>query len=396
MEQLRQIFIEKINNIRPQFQRNLVFEIDWSDRLIGIKGARGSGKTTLLLQYIKSNFEGLDNVLYVSLDEIYFSGNRLVDLATEFVQTGGDFLFLDEVHKYSNWQQEIKNIYDRWKHLKIVFTGSSLLELQDSAGDLSRRAVMYELHGLSFREFLNITESKNFTSYRLKEILTNHEAISMDIVKQIRPLAFFDDYLKFGYYPYFLENKNNYNERLRETIKYSLEVELPRIKKVEVRHINKIQKLLYVLATNVPFKPNITKLSERIELSRITLLDYLQYLEDAALIKRLFVDSDGIGLLSKPDKLYLENPNLLYAINPTNVNKGTLRESFFYNQLSKIGDVRYPNVGDFLCNGYTFEIGGKTKTKSQIATIENGFIVSDDIEYGFQNKIPLWLFGFLY
>jgi uncharacterized protein len=396
MEQLRQIFIEKINNIRPQFQRNLVFEIDWTDRLIGIKGARGSGKTTLLLQYIKSNFEGLDNVLYVSLDEIYFSGNRLVDLATEFVQTGGDFLFLDEVHKYSNWQQEIKNIYDRWKHLKIVFTGSSLLELQDSAGDLSRRAVMYELHGLSFREFLNITESKNFTSYRLEEILTNHEIISMDIVKQIRPLAFFDDYLKFGYYPYFLENKNNYNERLRETIKYSLEVELPRIKKVEVRHINKIQKLLYVLATNVPFKPNITKLSERIELSRITLLDYLQYLEDAALIKRLFVDSDGIGLLSKPDKLYLENPNLLYAINPTNVNKGTLRESFFYNQLSKIGDVRYPNVGDFLCNGYTFEIGGKTKTKSQIVTIENGFIVSDDIEYGFQNKIPLWLFGFLY
>jgi uncharacterized protein len=396
MEQLRQIFIEKINNIRPQFQRNLVFEIDWTDRLIGIKGARGSGKTTLLLQYIKSNFEGLDNVLYVSLDEIYFSGNRLVDLATEFVQTGGDFLFLDEVHKYSNWQQEIKNIYDRWKHLKIVFTGSSLLELQDSAGDLSRRAVMYELHGLSFREFLNITESKNFTSYRLEEILTNHETISMDIVKQIRPLAFFDDYLKFGYYPYFLENKNNYNERLRETIKYSLEVELPRIKKVEVRHINKIQKLLYVLATNVPFKPNITKLSERIELSRITLLDYLQYLEDAALIKRLFVDSDGIGLLSKPDKLYLENPNLLYAINPTNVNKGTLRESFFYNQLSKIGDVRYPNVGDFLCNGYTFEIGGKTKTKSQIVTIENGFIVSDDIEYGFQNKIPLWLFGFLY
>lgn len=396
MEQLRQIFIEKLNNIRPQFQRNLVFEIDWSDRLIGIKGARGSGKTTLLLQYIKSNFEGLNNVLYVSLDEIYFSGNRLVDLATEFVQTGGAFLFLDEVHKYPNWQQEIKNIYDRWKHLKIVFTGSSLLELQDSAGDLSRRAVMYELHGLSFREYLNITESTNFTSYRLEEILTNHEAISMDIVKQIRPLAFFEDYLKFGYYPYFLENKTNYNERLRETIKYSIEVELPRIKKVEVRHINKIQKLLYVLATNVPFKPNITKLSERIELSRITLLDYLQYLEDAALIKRLFVDSDGIGLLSKPDKLYLENPNLLYAINPNNVNKGTLRESFFYNQLSKIGEVRYPNAGDFFCNGYTFEIGGKNKAKSQIATIENAFIVSDDIEYGFQNKIPLWLFGFMY
>ena len=335
-------------------------------------------------------------MLYVSLDEIYFSGNRLIDLVTEFVQTGGDILFLDEVHKYPKWQQEIKNIYDRWKNLKIVFTGSSLLELQDSAGDLSRRAVMYELHGLSFREYLNITESTDFTSYRLEEILTHHEAISMDIVKQIRPLAFFEDYLKFGYYPYFLENKTNYNERLRETIKYSIEVELPQIKKVEVRHINKIQKLLYVLATNVPFKPNITKLSERIELSRITLLDYLQYLEDAALIKRLFVDSDGIGLLSKPDKLYLENPNLLYVINPNNVNKGTLRESFFYNQLSKIGEVRYPKAGDFLYNGYTFEIGGKNKTKSQIAKIENGFIVADEIEYGFQNKIPLWLFGFLY
>jgi predicted AAA+ superfamily ATPase len=397
MEVLFETFSKTLRGFDPVFIRSLHSRIDWSDRLIAVKGGRGTGKTTMLLQHIRDNIKSGPHVLYVSLDELYFTSNSLVNLADDFVKGGGKFLFLDEVHKYPSWSREVKNLYDTYRNLKIVLTGSSMLEIAKGDADLSRRAVMYEMTGLSFREFLAIEHGFNFRELSWQEIIKDHVPIAHEVIKKIKPLPAFKQYLKYGYYPYFQENKNNYHQRLATTVNLIIESDLPSIERVDYSTIQKLKKLLYVISTSVPFKPNIQKLSEQIHATRGSTLLYLDYLKNAQLLNLLRSETEGISYLNKPDKIYLNNPNLLHALAPENANTGTLRETFFYNQLQQVSKITSSEKGDFRVDKkYIFEIGGKTKTNDQIKDLPNAYIAADEIEIGLKNKIPLWLFGFLY
>lgn len=397
MERLQEKFQRRIKQTSLSFVRGQIENIAWEARLIGIKGARGVGKTTLLLQYIKKNFPLNEEILYVSLDDIWFAENRLTDLTDSFVKKGGKYLFLDEVHKYNNWAQEIKNIYDDYPQLKIVFTGSSLLEILNARADLSRRAIIYTMQGLSYREYLNLTLKEDLSRLTLEDVLSNHVNLAQDLNQKIKPLQHFDRYLKNGYYPFFQENPLLYFQRLEEVINLILEIELPLLRKVDIAYVNKLKQLLQIIAESVPFMPNISKLSNRIKINRNTLISYLFFLQEAHIIKNLYKDAKGITQLQKPDKIFLENTNLQYAFSSSNANRGNIRETFFVNQVSANHSIEYTKQGDFKVNRhYTFEIGGSHKTNEQIKNIENAYIVSDSIEYGSYNKIPLWLFGFLY
>ncbi|AMC10848.1 AAA family ATPase [Lutibacter profundi] len=396
MDNIIEKFNRKLNATSLKFVRSIMHEIDWSTRLIGIRGARGVGKTTLLLQYIKKNLP-LSLSLYISLDNIWFAENKLTNLTDEFVKKGGQFLFIDEVHKYPNWAQEIKNIYDDYPELKIVFTGSSLLEILNARADLSRRAIMYTMQGLSYREFLNLELQMDLPAFSFKEIVSNHVEIAQKINKQIKPFQYFETYLKTGYYPFFQESKKLYHQRIEEVINLILEIELPLLRKVDIGYVIKIKQLLQIIAESVPFMPNVKKLSERIEINRNTLVSYLFFLQEAHLTKNLYKDAKGITQLQKPSKIYLENTNLQFTFSNLNSNVGNLRETFFINQVNYKHQVEYVDEGDFLIDRkYTIEIGGTNKTTKQIKHIKNSFLVLDNIEYGNSNKIPLWLFGFLY
>jgi predicted AAA+ superfamily ATPase len=398
MEKLFEKFIQKLQLVSTDFTRSIINEINWKTRLIGIKGARGIGKTTLLLQYIKLNHSNeLEKTLYISLDSIWFSNNSLIDLVESFIKKGGKYLFLDEVHKYPNWSQEIKNMYDDYTDLQIVFTGSSLLEILNARADLSRRAIIYTMQGLSFREYIAIEKGINLPIINLDEILNNHINISQQILKEIKPFVHFDSYLKMGYYPFYKEEKELFNQRLNEVVNMILEIELPLLRNLEIAYIHRIKQLLVILTESVPFTPNITKISSKIGINRATLLTYLHYLEEAELTINLNNESGGLSKLQKPTKLYLNNPNLMYILQNDKVNIGTLREIFFANQLKYKHTLSLPKFGDFLIdNKYIIEIGGKDKSFKQIEGIENAYVAADDIEFGFGNKIPLWLFGFLY
>lgn len=398
MENLHIQFRKLLSNTTIDFTRGLINEINWKARLIGIKGARGSGKTTLMLQYIKLHLEKeLTSTLYVSLDHLYFSSKNLVDFTDEFVQYGGKYLFLDEVHKYPNWSQEIKNIYDSYPDLKIVFTGSSLLEILNARADLSRRAVVYFLQGLSFREYLNLETGKNFPTFTLKDILENHIDISNSISSQVHPLVHFKEYLETGYYPFYKEELDLYAIRLREITNMVLEIELPLLRQIDVAYISRIKQLLYIIINSVPFVPNVSKLAEKINIQRGTLLHYIHVLDEVKLTKNLFKSAHGISQLQKPQKIYLDNTNLMFALGQQKPDVGNMRETFFANQIGYRHQLTYPNVGDFMVDeNYLFEIGGKNKTKKQLKNQAKSFIAADDMEIGFQNKIPLWLFGFLY
>jgi len=388
---------QKARDVDTRFIRSIMDKIDWNDRLIGIRGARGVGKTTLLLQRIKKYFENTSEVLYVSLDNLWFAEHNLLNLVDFFVKRGGKFLFLDEVHKYPKWSQTIKNIYDDFPELKIVFTGSSLLEILNARADLSRRAIVYDIQGLSFREFLNITQKTNFQPVSLSDILDNHKKISDEILSKVKPLQFFSDYLRHGYYPFFTEGLARFSYRLEEVINLILEVELPLLRKVEPAYISKTKQLLQIISESVPFIPNIDGLSKRIGIHRNTLLSYLYYLQESQLTNHLHKDISGINRLQKPQKIYLENTNLAYTLAKTNTDLGNIRETFFLNQLSYNYAVEYPNSGDFWVDKkFLFEIGGKSKSGKQIKNTSNAYIAADNIEYGFGNKIPLWLFGMLY
>jgi predicted AAA+ superfamily ATPase len=350
-------------------------KIDWNDRLIGIRGARGVGKTTLLLQRMKkiADNNAASACLYVSLDNLWFAEHSLLDLADFFVKRGGKFLFLDEVHKNPIWSQAVKNLYDDFPDLKIVFTGSSLLEILNARADLSRRAIVYEMQGLSFREFLNISQKTDFKEVSLQDILKNQKEISDMVLSEIKPLQFFGDYLKYGYYPFFTEGIARYSYRLEEIVNLILEVELPFLRGIETAYIPKIKQLLQIVAESVPFIPNIDGLSKRIAIQRNTLLSYLYHLRETKLTIHLHKDVQGINKLQKPEKIYLENPNLAYVLAEANTDIGNIRETFFLNQLSFNHRVEYPNhVSD------------------------NAYVAADNIEYGFDRKIPLWQFGFLY
>jgi len=397
MENLFNISTKKIENTTLDFKRFLINKINWKRRLIGLKGARGTGKTTMLLQYIKENFGLSDEVLYISLDNIYFSNNKLVHLADTFAKTGGKYLFIDEVHKYPNWSREIKNIYDDYPELKVVFTGSSILEIDKSEADLSRRAVMYELPVLSLREYVSIKHKIEIKSYSLDEIISNHKQIASDINNKIKPIKEFNNYNKQGAYPFFIETEFEYSSHIERIINLILETDLPAFTSIDYSSITNLKKLLLVISESVPFQPNISKLSIKIGVSRDTLIKYLSYIEKAHLILLLRSSTKGISKMGKPDKIFMNNSNLLYALKSSFADTGTIRETFFCSQLSVLHNVELPKKGDFIIDGkYVFEIGGKNKTQKQIVGVENSFIVSDNIEYGFKNKIPLWLFGFLY
>lgn len=379
--------------VRPQAKA-----VDWNDRLIGILGARGTGKTTLMLQRLKDAYGFSVEALYITMDDIYFTSNRLSDFALQFRQQGGKILFIDEVHKYPDWAQEIKNIYDFYKDLKIVFTGSSIIDISRQNADLSRRAVQYELTGLSYREFLHFSGHARPKAITLADLLHDHVEIAHELIKDFKPLQHFGDFLKFGYYPFFIENRNTYHMRVEKVVRLIIEEDLQFIAGFNPHHSRKVYQLLYILATNVPFKPNISKLAEKTEISRNIVVEYLYYLDSARLINALTAAGRSTSILQKPDKIFLENTNLLYALTPDRVDKGTLRETFFMNQLrNSRHEVKLTLSGDFLIDDkYTFEIGDRTKTSKQLIGIQNSFVVVDDMEAGLTNKIPLWLFGFLY
>jgi predicted AAA+ superfamily ATPase len=397
MDALYEKSFRKMETVSLHFVRSIINDIQWNNRLIGVKGSRGVGKTTLLLQYMKQFLPLDSSTLYISLDSIWFSEHRLIELIDNFVKRGGKYLLVDEVHKYNNWSQELKNAYDDYPELKIIFTGSSLLEILNARADLSRRAVAYEMQGLSFREYLNILLSENFQIYTLQEIIGNHLEISNEILKKIKPLQYFKTYFEKGYYPFTFEMKDLYYYQLEEVINLILEIELPLLRGVDISYTTKLKHLLLIIAESTPFTPNVHKLSVNIGINRATLLSYLYHLREANLTKHLYKSSFGINKLQKPDKIFLENTNLAYLLIAKNTNIGNLRECFFFNQLAYRHKVEYPEQGDFLIDEkYIFEIGGKSKNFKQISTLEKSYIAADDIEYGVDNKIPLWMFGFLY
>lgn len=396
MEKLVQKYYQKLGRTQTLKVRSLMEEIDWTNRFIGIKGARGAGKTTLLFQYIILKELPTKQTLYISLDDLYFTENTLYNLAEQFVNEGGEYLLVDEVHRYGNWSSELKNIYDDMPDLQVVFTGSSLIHIEKAGGDLSRRAVIYELAGLSFREFLHFDGHLCHDKISLDDILNHHVDISREIVSKIKPLANFKEYLRYGYFPYFLENKDAYLQKLTETLLLALSTDLPPTYNLSYASIEKIKQLLYIMAESVPFKPNISKLSERIGVSRNSLLDFLRYLEDLRIVKRLYAETKGIGLLQKPEKLYLYHSNISFALNAAQADIGSIRESFFISHLSLEYPLAYSAEGDFRVGKNVFEVGGKSKSQKQIRGLANAYIAADNIEIGFKNKIPLWLFGFVY
>jgi len=397
MEKLTEKSNKSILSVQYPYQRDVIGKINWDWRMNGIIGARGTGKTTLLLQKLQEFRAKGHEVLYVRLDDLYFVDHRIYDLADTFRKNGGEYLYLDEVHKYPGWARELKNIYDSKPELKLVFSGSSIIELTKQDADLSRRALMYEMTGLSFREYLLMSDIISLTGYQLKEIFRDHLEIASGIVSRIPVLKHFSTYLKSGFYPYFLEAERDYFTTLEQIISTVLETDLRFIENFDIAQGRKMLTLLKVIAASVPFKPNISKISQKTDLHRQTVLLYLQYLEKARMIKLVNQPERYISRLQKPDKIFLDNPNLFYALNPEIVNTGNLRETFALNQLSVNHDVFLHNSADFLVdNKFVIEIGGKNKDRKQVRDHTGSNIFQDNIEMGHNNRIPLWLLGFLY
>ena len=387
-----------MSHLDMQHQRSLMDEINWDARLIGIRGARGVGKTTMMLQHIKDTY-GLNPTaaLYASLDHLYFSRHNLLELAEEFYNQGGQCLYLDEVHKYEGWSREIKNIYDGFPDLKVVFTGSSLLNILNAEADLSRRCVSYDMQGLSFREYLLFKENLSFPAFTLEDILTHPLEVANTMLAKCRPLQHFPKYLQEGYYPFFLQQDIDYLTQVQKVVSLILEIELPQLRQVDVGNVRKLRSLLAVLSSGVPFAVDISKMAQMAELNRNTILSYLSHLHRAKLINLLYSDKMNLKRMQKPNKIYLENTNLLKALSLSQVEVGTQRETFLVNQLAYKHQVEYGKQADFLIDRkYTIEVGGQSKDGKQIAGTPNAFIAADGIEYAFGNKLPLWLFGFLY
>ncbi len=396
MEDLLFEYQTKLAQLDLFFQRYLYNQIDLTNRLIAIKGARGVGKTTLLLQLAKNKLPKT-STLYISLDHIYFYENNLYELAKQFVKYGGTHLLLDEVHKYPNWSREIKLIYDNLPDLRIILTTSSVLELYRSESDLSRRMISYFLNELSFREFLILETNYDFPVFSLEQILKDHADLATQITQKIKPLPLFQKYLRVGAYPYYLESEEFYYHKLANIINLTIEVDIMAVENLRYETSLKLKKLLKAIASSAPFTPNISKLSGYAGLSRNSLVTALKTLHRVGLIQELYKDTAGIGVLTKPEKLYLNNTNLMYVLANENTQTGNLRETFFLNQLSSIYPVHFSDQADFLVDGkYTFEVGGKNKKRKQISGIENAYLAKDDIEIGFGNAIPVWMFGFLY
>jgi hypothetical protein len=339
-----------------------------------------------------------EKTIYFSLDDLYFSDNKLFDVLDEFQQNGGQVAFVDEVHKYPDWSAETKTAHDLFKDLKIVYSGSSIIDIYRQDGDLSRRAVQYKSYGLSFREYLHFKGVGNYSQVSLNQILTGHEELAYELIKDFKPIVQVKKYLQKGYYPFFMESESTYLIKINQVINAIIDSDLAFEKGVDVQHRKKMKQLLYILATNVPFKPNISKLASKTGLYRSTLVKYINYLEQAGIINTITKTGKSISTLQKPDKIFLENPNLHFALDIESANWGTVRESFIRNQLKNSGnDVSLPPKGDFIVNDESvIEVGGSNKTDKQIKHILNSYITADEMEIGVGNKIPLWLFGFLY
>jgi len=379
-----------------RFKRYLYDRINWDVRLIGIKGARGVGKTTLLLQHIKETFVHLDEVLYVSLDNMWFNNHSLEELV-EFLYTHGVVnIYFDEVHKYKNWTQLLKNFYDSYPDLNIVYTGSAMLAIDNSKTDLSRRQSLYTLHGLSFREYLEYEGVAAIPAITLDELLDTHVGYAMDAASKIKVLKYFDDYLNKGYYPYYKEAGDDYLMRVAEVARLVIDSDIPAVEDITYTTVQKIKKLLMVIAENVPLEPNINKLSAELESTRDQTLKMLYLLDRAALLHLLTDKVKDYKHLTGPKKVYLNNANLMYALSGR-ISEGTLRETFFANQVGAISALTMPKQGDFMADGkYLFEVGGSRKTFDQIADLPNSYLALDDMETGSGSRIPLWTFGCLY
>lgn len=396
MANLNNISVQKIQKTKLEFKRYLFNKINWNNRLIGVKGARGTGKTTMLLQYLKENTIALPYKMYLSLDDLYFSSNKLVDYVTDFYQKGGKLLVLDEVHKYENWATEIKILYDRYDDLNIIFTGSSIIEISQQEADLSRRALMYELKGLSLREYILFEHNINYPTLSLKDILNPEFAIYDVFDTDFKPLKYLNEYYQQGYYPFYREDKKGYLQRIRQLTRQIVEFDMAELKGFDIRHAKKMLQLIYIVAQQVPFTPNISKLADKAKMSRNSVSNYLYFLESAKLLQLLYNKTHSITTLQKPEKIYLENTNLFYALSEQQPNIGTLREIFFLQHLSENHQIKQAKKGDFLVDNFTFEIGGKNKSTQQVKDVENAWIVKDNIEFSLSDAIPLWLFGFLY
>jgi len=397
IETLYEISERLVKSVKTDFTRYLYDQINWNNDLIGIKGARGVGKTTLMLQYIKQNF-GNDpsKALYVSLDNLWFANHTLSEVVDYHYKNGGTHIFIDEIHKYPNWQTLLKNIVDEYPGFNVVYTGSSMLKIDYHKGDLSRRQIMYTLKGLSFREFIEYETKEKFPAVDLVTLLQTHSEMALQITEKLKILPLFDKYLKYGYYPFYKKDLTGFPARLQETIKSILNEDMPYVEEITQATKQKIMKMLMIIAENVPQTPKMSDLYAALETSREQGLKMLSFLERADLLATLTSVAKNFKYLSKPDKIYLNNPNLMYALTP-NANIGTLRETFFLNQLSYVGEVNYPKQGDFLCQQkYLFEVGGHKKTFDQIKDIPDSYLAIDDIETGRRNRIPLYMFGFLY
>ena len=389
MKRLFEYSNKLINESETSFLRYMYAEINWNNRMIGLIGPRGVGKTTLVLQYIKQNLNPAET-LYITAEDFYFVDNKIIELVDTFVKFGGKYLFIDEIHKYKDWARELKLIYDYHKDLNVVFTGSSVLDIKKGASDLSRRAVVYNMQGLSFREYLKLFHTILALTYTLEEILQ----YKVDIPEMERLLRFYVDYLKRGYYPFALEE--DFDIRLAQIINQTLENDIPIYADMNVATGRKLKQLLAIISKSAPFKPNMSKIAEMLSASRNNISDYCLFMEEAGMIAQLRDHTGGIRGLGKVDKIYLDNTNLIYNLANNTSNIGNIRETFFLNQMRVKHNVLSSTVSDFLIDDMTFEVGGKNKGQKQIKNIENGYVVKDDIEYGFLNVIPLWQLGLTY
>lgn len=389
MEQLYNAYSQLIKRVGTEFVRYMYGQIRWAGRMLGLVGPRGVGKTTMILQHIKLHLP-IEKTLYVSADNLYFVDHTLVELAERFVKQGGEHLVIDEIHKYSGWSRELKQIYDTHSDLQVIFTGSSILDIYKGVADLSRRAPIYEMQGLSFREYLYLFHHIEVPVYTIDDILT-HKA---EIPGVAHPLPLFSDYLKRGYYPF--GRDENYERELEQVIYQTMEGDIPQYAMMNVSTGRKLRQLLVIISKSVPFKPVMTKLAEMIGVSRNQLGDYLLYMERAGMIAQLRDDTGGIRGLGKIEKVYIDNTNLAYVLGNKATDIGNLRETFFFNQMRVNNDVISSSKADFVIEGRTFEVGGKGKGQKQIVDSTEGYIVKDDIEAGYLNVIPLWAFGLNY
>ena len=401
MERLFERHENYLSIVSMEYVRNIMKRVNWNAQLIVIRGPKGVGKSTLMKQYIKSHFEDGDrHVLYCSADTNYFTTHTLLEVAENFVKIGGKWLFIDEVHKYPGWSREIKEIYDLYRELHIVLSGSSLIQINDGQADLSRRIMQYDMPGLSLREFLYLDLGLDFEPIKLEQLLEHPAKFCAQVRSQCHPLEHFGRYLRFGHYPFYFEEKQDYIDKVENVVNYTVDVELTKHRNVEVGNARKIKALLQVISQMTPYEVDIAKLSKATGMMRTTVLKYLTHLEEACLIRRLFTDLKSVTDLQKPDKMYLDNSNLLYTLSPGQPEMGTVRETFFASQLASAGHVvEYAGYkkGDFRIDGETvIEVGGAEKGFAQVAGITNAFVAADGIESAVLGKIPLWAFGFLY